>query len=630
VPIFEVGESDGQQYFTMALVEGESLARRLASGPLPASDAAEVIRNVALAVQFAHERGIVHRDLKPGNILFDASGRVRVTDFGLAKCQADGTGLTHTGQLLGTPSFMSPEQVSGDPDRIGPATDVYALGATLYTLISGRPPFQAASAIDTLRQVLDKEPIPPRELDSTLPRDLDTITLKCLEKNPQQRYESAGALADDLGRFLRNEPIEAVPPSAVYRFGKFARRNKVSLLAAMIVAFALVGGTALSLVQASKAKANARQATGVSKFLVNLLASPDPYKSGRDITVAQVLEQGAKELDKKFNDDPLTKAALLHTIGSSYRGMSRHREARPMLKQAIEIRRRELEPEHPETLASMASLVLSLHYDEALPLAQETLALRKKVLGPDHPDTLESMGDLGHVYFCAGRYEEAASTLEETVKRQKAVLGPDHIETLGTMVGLAGVYAMQGRSERMVSLDKEVLSSPTAKQYPDDPAFLAASRDIGTVYWSGIRKDEARAIWEEILPRQRARWGSDHPMTLLTIEKLAIEYRRIHRHADAIALLKQLFEAKKAKYGPNDEETLEASLELIKTYRAAGRLDDAIVQLNSLLEIQPGNKEAANILAQIQQKIAKQTQPDDKTNSGKKVPGVKAVSAKTD
>ena len=191
VPIFEVGESDGQHYFTMAFVEGPSLGQRLASGPLPAKEAASIVRDVASAVEYAHQHGVIHRDLKPANILLDADGRVRVTDFGLAKRQTEDSGLTRTGELLGTPSFMSPEQVSGEPGRIGPTSDVYALGVTLYALVTGRPPFQAASTVDTLKQVVDQEPVPPRQLDATIPRDLETIVLKCLEKSVERRYASA-------------------------------------------------------------------------------------------------------------------------------------------------------------------------------------------------------------------------------------------------------------------------------------------------------------------------------------------------------------------------------------------------------------------------------------------------------
>ena len=196
VPIYEIGEHEGQHFFSMGFVEGTSLAAKVADGPLPPREAATLTMQVAEAVQFAHEKGVIHRDLKPANVLLDAQGQPKVTDFGLAKkLQAD-SGLTHTGQVMGTPSYMPPEQAEGK--NVGPAADVYALGAILYCLLTGRPPFQAATPMDTLMQVVGQDPVPVRQLNATVPRDLETICLKCLEKEPRRRYASARALAEDL------------------------------------------------------------------------------------------------------------------------------------------------------------------------------------------------------------------------------------------------------------------------------------------------------------------------------------------------------------------------------------------------------------------------------------------------
>ena len=211
VPIFEVGQHESQHYFSMGFVDGPSLAGRLAEGPLPPRHAAELIRRVSDAIEYAHQRGVIHRDLKPANILLDAQGNPRVTDFGLAKKVQSDSGLTGSGQIMGTPSYMPPEQAGGKRGEVGPAADVYALGATLYALLIGRPPFQAATAMDTVIQVLSEEAVPPRRLNAAIPLDLETICLKCLEKEPARRYVSAAALAAELGRFLRGEPILARP-----------------------------------------------------------------------------------------------------------------------------------------------------------------------------------------------------------------------------------------------------------------------------------------------------------------------------------------------------------------------------------------------------------------------------------
>jgi hypothetical protein len=224
----------------MGFIEGQSLSQRLAEGPLPAREAAELMVKVAEAIEYAHQRGVIHRDLKPANILIDAKGNPRVTDFGLAKKIQGDSGLTGSGQIMGTPSYMPPEQAGGNRGDVGPGADVYALGATCYALVTGRPPFQAATSMDTVLQVLSDEPVSPRRLNPAVPRDLETICLKCLEKDPKRRYTSARALADELYRFLSGEPIVARPVGPAERAMKWVRRRPV--IAALI---ALVAGTGL-------------------------------------------------------------------------------------------------------------------------------------------------------------------------------------------------------------------------------------------------------------------------------------------------------------------------------------------------------------------------------------------------
>ena len=296
VPVYEVGEHEGLPYFSMALVEGETLAQRLARGPLPPREAAELVRPVAQAMAYAHERGVVHRDLKPSNILVGTDGRPRVTDFGIAKRVEEDSGLTATGQILGTPCYMAPEQATGTKD-IGPAADVYALGVVLYELLVGRPPFQAASAIDTLNQVLHEEPVPPRRLNPSVPRDLETVCLKCLQKPPPRRCASAAELAEELGRFLAGEPIRARPVGVLERGWRWCRRNPLvgGLTAAAVAALVgLVVGSLLLLqeqgltlkaeqakVKAEQAKVKAEQAKGKEQegralAQVNALLSANP------------------------------------------------------------------------------------------------------------------------------------------------------------------------------------------------------------------------------------------------------------------------------------------------------------------------------------------------------------------
>jgi WD40 repeat protein/tRNA A-37 threonylcarbamoyl transferase component Bud32 len=254
VPVFEVGEHDGQHFFSMGFVEGGSLWTRVKERPLPAKEAAGLVKQIAEAVAYAHERGIIHRDLKPGNVLLEKDGRPRVADFGLAKQVMGDSHLTVSGQLIGTPSYMSPEQAAGKTHDVGPAADIWALGAILYCLLIGRPPFHAASSVETLKQVLEREPVPPRQLNANVDRDLDTICLKCLRKEPQQRYASALALAEDLHRFLAKEPILARPVGRAQRLWRWCRRNPTVALLMAGIFLSLVGGLAFSLFFAFQAK----------------------------------------------------------------------------------------------------------------------------------------------------------------------------------------------------------------------------------------------------------------------------------------------------------------------------------------------------------------------------------------
>jgi WD40 repeat protein/predicted Ser/Thr protein kinase len=294
VPIFEIGQHDGQHYFSMAFIEGESLAKKVANGPLPPREVAEMVKKVAEAVEYAHQKGIIHRDLKPANVLLDSHGQPKVTDFGLAKQMQGDSGLTGTGQILGTPSYMPPEQASGRLDQAGPPSDVYALGAILYCLFTGRPPFQAASPLDTLKQVLEQEPVSIRQLNPQVPLDLETISIKCLEKDIARRYISAAQLAEDLQRYLDGEPILARPTTPWERSLKWARRRPA--IAGLILAVVLVGVIGLAGITWQWRAAVAARHIAEEQTLAALAAAEREQQQAEQAILARDNEQKQRQL----------------------------------------------------------------------------------------------------------------------------------------------------------------------------------------------------------------------------------------------------------------------------------------------------------------------------------------------
>jgi tetratricopeptide (TPR) repeat protein len=297
VQIYEIGEHGGLPFFSLEFVEGGSLDRRIRGGPQPAVPAAELIETLARAVQAAHERGIVHRDLKPANVLLTPDGTPKVTDFGLAK-QLDGqTAHTETGVVLGTFKYMAPEQAWGRAREVGPLADVYALGVILYELLTGRVPFLGENAFHTLEQVRTHDPVPPRRLQPAVPRDLEKICLKCLEKEPRKRYASALDLADDLRRFLKGEPVRARLITPAGRALRWAARHRAAAVASVALVFAAAGGLgtlvtySLLTAQQKSQKLAALQERVDRRDAIARLAS-----QGREAKVAGQLEEAIEKL----------------------------------------------------------------------------------------------------------------------------------------------------------------------------------------------------------------------------------------------------------------------------------------------------------------------------------------------
>ena len=328
VQVHEVGERGGRPFFSLEYVEGGSLDKKLAGTPLPPREAAALMEQLARAMHSVHEQGIVHRDLKPANVLLTANGTPKITDFGLAKDLGGESGQTASGAIMGTPSYMAPEQAAGEVKHIGPLSDVYALGAILYEMLTGRPPFRGATVMETLLQVRDDEPVPPSRL-AKVPADLETICLKALHKKAAQRYSSAEAMAEDLRRLRTGEPITARPAGRLERSVKWAkRRPAVAALLAMSIAAVLILTVLgawftwkLDLARRDALK-EADKAKKARDFLASIFDLSDVDGRRGTMTARQILDDAEKRIPIEFADQPELQAELMAAIETVYAKMT--------------------------------------------------------------------------------------------------------------------------------------------------------------------------------------------------------------------------------------------------------------------------------------------------------------------
>ncbi len=489
-PLFETGTVEGRPYFAQEYLEGGSLAQKFNGQPQEPGAAAAMVETLANAVQYSHEHGILHRDLKPGNILLAADGTPKVTDFGLAKelATADtpkevGSGLTRTGEIVGTPGYMPPEQASGVVSGLGPTADVYALGAILYEALTGRPPFQAPDALQTLLMVLAMDPVSPRTLQPKVPRDLETICLKCLEKPAKRRYPTARALADDLARFRAGQPILARPVGVFERTAKWAKRKKALAALVGLSALFFLSMIAVAILQTLNANAVRQSNADLAAAKAELEATNADLlaaKSESDKSYALAVE-ALQEIVVRFSTQlfgvPLVERVMQSVLGDSVRLYQRLTDLRPG--------DRDLASKFASVLVLQSSMERSYSKFDAAARTRERVAAYLQTRldrDPDDAELLLAKVRLGTESVAAA---EAVGGAPELIGVRKKALAdivrfcerfPDHRESPGLRVQRYWTEAVVAREENnpIEQLDAHRKAAEAAREYrkaqPENPA----------------------------------------------------------------------------------------------------------------------------------------------------------------
>ncbi len=641
VRLYDSGVTDaGFPYFVMEYIEGvgldeffsdvapaQSWARTYrgepldARAPVPRTPASprgavraslELFAKVCEAVNYAHQRGVIHRDLKPSNIRIDATGEPFVLDFGLAKPALDSydsvteAPMSLTGEFMGSPPWASPEQASGRPHSTDIRSDVYALGVILFQLLTGRFPYAVAGG---LREVLDNiqnvEPPRPSGFRKGLDDEVDTIVLKCLAKEPDRRYQTAGELARDLRHYLAGESIEAKRDSALYTLRKAMRRYKYAARAGCAILVLSLGAAVwlsvlwlrateaeqladLRLGAAERARAaevaarteaerEAAQTRAINEFLVNMLTMP--LDLGRDARVADVLDKAAAELPQATALEPATEAALREAIGNAYGSLGLYAEADPQLHQARELWRRVQGDDGKDTLSCVSHVAWLLRQtgklDESEALFRQLLAARRRVLGEEHLDTARTRNDLAFVLEAQGKLEEAEDLHRAALAGLRQQLGNEALDTLTSMGNLASVLSSEGKLEEAGALMGERLETARRVLGSNNRDTLRAMSAYTWLLGMEGRYAEALELTREVHAGQCRLLGADHPEAITALANVAVAYSSLGRLEEAEPLMREVVERSRRALGAEHPDTLTALNMLAGVLNTRGRYAEA-------------------------------------------------------
>jgi serine/threonine protein kinase/tetratricopeptide (TPR) repeat protein len=569
----------GQPYLVLEHIDGEPIDRYCDSRKLDVRARVRLFLDVLGAVGHAHANLIVHRDIKPSNVLVSKDGQVKLLDFGIAKLlEGNGTGgkatqLTIEAGRAMTPEFAAPEQVTDAPVTTG--TDVYALGVLLYVLLTGRHPAGSTrSPAELLKAIVETEPArlstvitaarenagvvetiasrrdsTPEKLARQLGGDLETIVSKALKKNPQERYGSVTAFAEDLSRYLRQEPISARPDSLAYRASKFVQRNRVAVVLGLLSLIAVSAGVAGTLIQARTARrqrdAALRErdrASRVTEFMTGIFKVSDPSETtGNGVTARAILDKAANEIDSGLTKDPELRVEMMHAMGSVYGNLGLYPKAQALMEKAIEVGTAANGPRDPETLRTMSDLgfiyLQQGRVADAETMLRETLQNQAALFGREHLDTLFTMSNLSFALEEGGKLDEATRLARELYETELRIYGLEDRHTLTAMDSLAVMLGINGQLAESEQLERQAIEAEKRVRGPDNLGVLNSMGNLGDTLYVMGKYTEAEKTWRETLAIQNRVLGPSHPETARSVYNLGCTAALASRKDEALALL---------------------------------------------------------------------------------------------
>jgi serine/threonine-protein kinase len=572
---------DGLPYLVMEYIDGSRLDDYCDAHRLSIEKRLTLFRKVCSAVHFAHQNLVIHRDLKPANILVTAEGEPKLLDFGIAKLlnpelAASTLGTTHADTRLLTPEYASPEQIKGEPITTG--SDIYALGVLLYRLLTGHSPYRLSglqlhqlarviceteptrpsAVIDEVEEAAGAEsPLlisastvagnreaSPERLRRKLRGDLDNIVLRALRKEATERYSSVEQLSEDIRRFVAGLPVHARRGTFAYRSSKFIRRHKAPLGALFTLVVLLLGFTAFTVRERERAESEAAKANAVVAFLQETLSSANPFTGeGRDATVLAVLETAVKRIDSSFGDQPEIEAVIQNTIGATYRDLARYDDAEPLIRSALDTRRRVLGPEHPDIAESMSALASLLtykgDYEAGERLCRDALAMRRRLHGNEHQDVAEAMSDLGLVLDYKGEAEEAESIHRQALAMRRRLLGNEHTAVAESLGNLGVLLDDKGEYEEAEVLLSEALATTRTLLGDAHPRTAQALNNLAALREHRGEFESAKSLYREAIAAWRTAFGDDHPDVAIGVNNLGLLLKKTGDLETAETLLRE-------------------------------------------------------------------------------------------